>query len=92
MKIYMLIPIGASRCVKIKERNYSILRSALTVDYSSRFGSKNEYYIDVKSKRYDMSRVRDAYYGTDARRWYYTALDPINVIKKRIKRVEEVKV
>ena len=82
MKIYVLIPLYSSVCVKVKERDYRILRSVLTPDYSRCFGTENEYYIDTTNTSYEVSGRRDAKYGDGHRTWYYRALKPNDVIKK----------
>ncbi len=84
MKIYVLIPLSHSTLVKIKERNYRIMRSSLARDYSRHFGVKNEYYVDLatRTKEYNISGGRNAQYN-GGNWWYYSAFDPYNVIKKK---------
>lgn len=82
MKFYVLIPLSRSVCVKVKERDYRIMRSELTPDYSRHFGTENEYYLDLTSKIYEVSGRRDTKYGDGHCTWYYSALNPCDVIKK----------
>lgn len=86
MKIYVLIPLYSSVCAKVKERDYRIKRSVLTPDYSKRFGAENEYYIDLTSKAYEISGRKGAKYECKGSTWYYSALNPCDVIKKRTKK------
>jgi hypothetical protein len=90
MKVYVLIPLHHSRLTKIKERDFPIMRSGLTQDYSERFGLKNEYYIDLASQKYSISDRKLRNYNYDCGRWYYTALDPHDVIKKKAIKIKEV--
>jgi hypothetical protein len=90
MKVYVLIPLHHSKLAKIKEREYPIMRSALTCDYSRYFGEKNEYYIDLASQVYKVGAVKDAGYSDPGRNWYYNALNPHDVIKKKAIKIKEV--
>ena len=89
MKIYVLIPLHKIKNVKIKERDYGAARVALTSDYSEYFGKENEYYIDWTLRVNEaMGWKTVSYCGCNT--WYYTALNPHDVIKKKEIKVEEV--
>lgn len=90
MKIYVLIPLGKIRNAKIKERDHDAARVMLTPDYSERFGKENEYYIDWESRVDEARGWKPISYKEGYSTWWYTALNPRDVIKKRTRRVEEV--
>ena len=93
MKAYILIPLHKIRNVSIKEQNRGAARVALTPDYSECFGNENEYYIDWESRVEKAGGFRTAKYKYDyCKSWYYTALNPQDIIKKKIIKVEEAKV
>lgn len=90
MKIYVLIPLHKIKNVKIKERDHCAARVALTSDYSEYFGKENEYYIDWELRVNKAMGWKTVSY-CDCRTWYYTALNPHDVIKKKVIEVEEAR-
>lgn len=83
MKIYVLMPLGKIKDVKIKERDHGAARVMLTPDYSERFGKENEYYIDWASRVEKVRGWRTISYKNSSSTWWYTALNPQDVIKKK---------
>ena len=83
MKIYLMIPIAVLNATKIKERDHTVFRSILDIDYSKHFGEKNEYYCDLAYKMWELSKWRNIHYD-GCKDCYYDALDPHGMIKKRI--------
>lgn len=90
MKIYMLIPISDPKPAKIEERAKNITKCALTDDYSKHFGTDNEYYIDLASQAYSISSWKRRSYKYGHITWYYSALNPMDIIKRE-RIIKEVK-
>ena len=84
MKVYVLLPLQSIKGVKIKEQNCGAARVALTSDYSECFGTENEYYINWESRVNKVTGWRNASYTYGRSNWFYTALNPQDVIKKKI--------
>ena len=84
MKVYMLIPLNNTKDVKIRERAHRVVRSTLTSDYAEYFGKANEYYVDWTAQAYKISSWKTVSYQHDCGTWYYTALNPQDVIGKRM--------
>lgn len=83
MKFYVLIPLANVEYAKVKDRDHRIGRVKLTSDYAEYFGEKNEYYIDWPYRVYKASGWKDISYAYGRGDWFYTALNPRDVIKKR---------
>ena len=90
MKAYILIPLNKIKGVKIKEQNRGAARVALTSDYSEHFGTENEYYINWESRVNKVMGWKNVSYTCNRSTWFYTALNPQDIIKKKIIKVEEV--
>ena len=84
MQIYVLMPIGKIKNVNIKEQSHCAARIRLTSDYSECFGTQNEYYINWESRVNKVAGWRNASYTCGRSNWFYTALNPQDVIKKKI--------
>ena len=84
MQIYVLMPVDKIKNVNIKERSHCAARIRMTSDYSEYFGTQNEYYIDWESRVEKVRGWRTSSYKYGRNSWFYTALNPQDVIKKKI--------
>ena len=82
MKIYMLIPFYMGKRVKIKERDYDIVKNHLIESYSKHFGEKNEYYVDYASWERKMSDIKNLHHNYSESCYCY-ALEPQALVKKK---------